>query len=461
MVRAHWIDVGGSSTGFGAGAGVRDPWLEGLQLDQLKIYQAGKLDEQLHRVIKDNIRFPESSLGDMRSQIAACRLAVRQLEELYTKYGFATMQSAIERIFGETEEKCRKVIHQIPDGVYEAESVYDDDSVVLDEPIRIHAKVTVQGESMTIDLSGCSSYRRGGINARTLAAARVAYKALTAPLDAVNEGSFTALKVIVPEGNIMMAPFPAPMSAWSLVVPTAVDSIFKALAPAMKGVIPAGHHALLGGSIVFFGTNPQTKRNFVLQSLEGGGWGGRPFEDGESATVTVCQGDVRNAAIEAIELKCPVMVEQRGLRPDSGGAGKYRGGLGIEMRIRNFVEGRWNLARPRRQKDPPWGLWKGRAGAVAQFLLKRPNETEFKAVDSVGLLVPKDTVVIAHTGGGGGWGSPLDRQPEAVRWDVVEGLVSKESAENDYGVVLNAGLSIDQIATTALRKKMAAAPSPL
>jgi len=455
MVRAHWIDVGGSSTGFGAGAGVRDPWLEGLQLDQLKIYREGKLDEQLHRVIKDNIRFPESSLGDMRSQIAACRLAARQLDELYSKYGAATMQAAIDRIFAETEEKCRRVVERIPDGVYEAECVYDDDSVVLNEPIRIHAKVTVKGEAMTIDLSSCSAFRRGGINARTLAAARVAYKALTAPLDAVNEGSFTALKVIIPEGNIMMAPFPAPMSAWSLVVPTAVDIIFKALAPAMKDAIPAGHHSLLGGSIVFFGTNPQTNRNFVLQSLEGGGWGGRPFEDGESATVTVCQGDVRNAAIEAIELKCPVMVEQRGLRPDSGGAGKYRGGLGIDMRIRNFVEGRWNLARPRRQKDPPWGLWKGRDGAVAQFLLKRPTESEFKAADAVGVLVPKDSVVIAHTGGGGGWGNPLERQPEAVRWDVVEGLVSKESAENNYGVVLASDLSIDQVATAARRRKMA------
>ena len=183
MVRAHWIDVGGMSTGFGAGATVRDPWLEGLQLDQLKIYQAGKLDEQLHRVIRDNIRFPESSLGDMRSQIAACRLAVRQLDELFTKYGSQTMLLAIDHIFAETEEKCRKIVTQIPDGVYEAESFYDDDSVALNEPIRVHARVDVDGDRMTIDLSGCSAYRKGGINSRTLAAARVAYKALTAPLE--------------------------------------------------------------------------------------------------------------------------------------------------------------------------------------------------------------------------------------------------------------------------------------
>ena len=176
----------------------------------------------------------------MRSQIAACRLAVRQLEELFTKYGSQTMLAAIDHIFAETEEKCRKIVAQIPDGVYEAESFYDDDSVALNEPIRVHARVEVDGDRMTIDLSGCSSYRKGGINSRTLAAARVAYKAMTAPLDAVNEGSFSALKVVIPEGNIMMAPFPAPMASWSLIVPTVVDTIFKALAPAMKDRIPAG-----------------------------------------------------------------------------------------------------------------------------------------------------------------------------------------------------------------------------
>jgi N-methylhydantoinase B len=455
MVRAHWIDVGGMSTGFGAGPNARDPWLEGLQLDQLKIYKAGVLDEQLHRVIKDNIRFPESSLGDMRSQIAACRLAVRQLEELFAKYGLETMMAAIDHIFAETEERCRKVVGEIPDGVYEAESFYDDDSIVIGEPVRIHAKVVVDGGHMTIDLSGCSQYRKGSINARTLAAARVAYKALTEPMEAVNEGSFSALKVVIPEGNIMMAPFPAPMASWSLIVPTVVDTIFKALAPAMKNGIAAGHHALLGGSIVFFGAYPDTGKNFVLQSLEGGGWGGRPFEDGESGSVTICQGDVRNAAIEAIELKFPVMVEKRGLRPDSGGPGKYRGGLGIEMRIRNFIEGRWNLPRPRRQKCPPWGMWGGRAGGVASFLLKRPNETEFCAVDSIMQAVPPETQVIAETGGGGGWGNPLERDASAVRWDVIEGLVSREAAERDYGVVLNPDFSTDQAATARLRREMA------
>ena len=452
MVRAHWIDVGGMSTGFGAGATVRDPWLEGLQLDQLKIYDRGKLDETLYRVISDNIRYPELSLGDMRSQIAACRLATRRLEELFQKYGTETMLAAIEQIFAETEAKCRHVVGRIPDGVYEAESFYDDDSVVIDELVRLHAKVTVAGDRMTIDLSGCSAARKGGINARTLAAARVAYKALTAPLDSVNEGSFSALEVIIPEGNIMMAPYPAPMASWSLIVPTVVDTIFAALAPAMRDFIPAAHHGLLGGSIVFFGNYPGSQKSFVLQSIEGGGWGGRPFEDGESGSVSICQGDVRNATIEGIELKCPVLVDARAFRPDSGGAGKYRGGLGLEVKVRNLVEGRWNLARPRRQKCPPWGLRGGRSGAIANNFLKRPSDNEFRLTDSVMQSVPPGSQVVMQTGGGGGWGNPLERNPDAVRWDVIEGLISLDAARNDYGVVLKPDLSVDGTATAELRR---------
>jgi N-methylhydantoinase B len=343
MVRAHWIDVGGMSTGFGAGPTVADPWVEGLQLNQLKIYEAGKLNETLYRVLKDNIRFPESSLGDMKSQMAACRLAARRLDELFDKYGRDTLLAAIDQIFDETERKCRNVVAALPDGVYEASSSIDDDGVIKDEEVPIHVKVTVKSGGMTIDLSGCSAERKAAINSRTYAGARVAYKALTGPLDPVNEGSFRALKVVIPEGNIMMARFPAPMSTWSMIVPMVVDTIVAALAPAMPERVPAGHHGLLGGAVVFFGTHPQTNRRFVVQSIEGGGWGGRPFEDGESGTVSVCQGDVRNGSIEGIELKCPVLVEGRALRTDSGGAGKYRGGLGIDMRVRNLVEGKWNF----------------------------------------------------------------------------------------------------------------------
>lgn len=460
IVRAHWIDVGGLSTGFGGEANVTDPWMEGLQLDQLKVYESGKQNDLLLKIIRDNIRFPDSSLGDMRAQIAACRLASRRLDELFRKFGRDTMMAAIRRIFEETDMKCRKVISTIPDGVYEGESFLDDDGSRTGARVRIHARVTVDKGTMTIDLSGCSKERKFGINSRTLAGARVAYKALTAPLDPVNEGSFTALNVIIPEGNIMMARYPAPMAGWSTVVPTVVDTIITALARAIPDRIPAAHHALLGGAVVFFGVNPKTGKRFVVQSLEGGGWGGRPSEDGESGSVSICQGDVRNGTIEGIELKNPVTVEERSLRMDSGGPGRFRGGLGIDLRVRNLVEGRWNLHRPRRIECPPWGIWKGKPGGTADYLLKFPTENTFRSMDASRYPVPVDSEVIVRTGGGGGWGNPLERDPERVREDVIEGFVSRKKAHEEYGVILNADLSIDWTATERLRAEQKARAAP-
>ena len=454
MVRAHWIDVGGQSTGFGAGATVADPWLEGLQLDQLKIYEEGKLNETLYRVIKDNIRFPELSLGDMKSQMAACRLAARRMDELFDKYGKDTILAAISQIFDETEQKCRNVVVQLPDGIYEAEASIDDDGLIRDEEVPIRVKITIKGSDMTIDLSGCSAERKAAINSRTYAGARVAYKALTGPLDPVNEGSFRALKVIIPEGNIMMAKFPAPMSGWSAIVPTVVDTIVVALAKAMPDRVPAGHHGLLGGSVVFFGLHPKTKRRFIVQSIEGGGWGGRPFEDGESATVSVCQGDVRNGSIEGIELKCPVLVESRALRPDSCGAGRYRGGLGLDMKVRNLVEGKWNFERTRRSKCPPWGIAGGTAGEPGGNLLKLPGEKAFKWITGANIPVPLNSQAIVRTGGGGGWGDPLERDAALVAADAAEGLISRRAARELYGVVLQGSMSLDESATQRLRDQL-------
>jgi N-methylhydantoinase B len=454
MVRAHWIDIGGMSTGFGAGPTVADPWQEGLQLDQIKIYEEGKLDEKMYRVLKDNIRFPESSLGDMKSQMAACRLGTRRLDELLTKYGKDTVLNGISHIFDETEQKCRNVVARLPDGVYEANGSLDDDGLIKDDPVKLHARVTVKDGHMVIDLSGCSGERKAAINSRTLAGARVAYKALTAPLEPVNEGSFRALDVIIPEGNIMMARFPAPMSGWSAVVPTVVDTIVAALAPAMPDRVPAGHHGLLGGAMVFFGNHPQTGKRFVVQSLEGGGWGGRPMEDGESGTVSVCQGDVRNGSIEGIELKCPVLVEARAMRPDSCGAGKYRGGLGLDVRVRNLVEGRWNFEHTKRQKCPPWGLWNGKAGEFGGYLMRLPGEETFTPMRGSHVAVPIGSEAIVRTGGGGGWGDPLERDPRAVQHDVAEEFISAEAALRDYGVVLTATHELDMDATQARRAAM-------
>ncbi|MGA8295742.1 MAG: hydantoinase B/oxoprolinase family protein [Acidimicrobiales bacterium] len=450
MVRAHWVDIGGLSTGFGAAGAVSDPWMEGLQLDQLKIHEAGVPNETLLRVLRANVRFPEASLGDLRSQIASCGLGARRIQELYERYGPEVVAAATEQICRESEQRCRNVVAQIPDGVYEASAFLDDDGRVLGERIDIHAKVTVSGSDMTIDLSGCSGQRVGSINSRTKAGAMVAYKALTTPQEPVNAGSFRALDVVIPEGSFMMASYPAPMADWSQPIPTVVDTIVTALAPAMPDRVPAAHLGFLGGAVIFTGVDPATGQRFVVQSLEGGGWGGRPHEDGPSASLSVCQGDVRNAPIETIELRCPVVVEQRRLRPDSAGAGKHRGGFGAEIVVRNLVPGKWNLWQPRRRECPPWGLQNGKPGMPPDDLLQLPSDEEFRSVDVVLYDVPAESRAIVRTSGGGGWGDPLERDPQSVLHDVLEGLVSSEAAEKDYGVVF-AGGRVDAEATTRLR----------
>jgi N-methylhydantoinase B len=454
VIRAHWVDIGGMSTGFSAG-NASDPWMEGLQIDQIKLYEEGKLDEKVWRLLKDNIRYPESSLGDLKSQIAACRLAERRMEELLSRYGRTVVAEAIDRIFSQTEARCRAVVQEMADGTYEAEALFGGHPLDGGKPLEIKVRVVINGSDMTIDLTRCSTQRQAPINARTLAGAMVAYKAITMPFDPVNEGSFRPLTVLIQEGNYMMAKHPAPMANWSRTIPTVVDTILKALSPVMPEKVPAGHLGVLGGTVVFFGTDPRNGERFVTQSIEGGGWGGRPWEDGEAASVSVCQGDVRNAPIEKMELKWPVIVEGRTLRQDSGGPGKYRGGLGLTTQVRSLVEGRWSLAETGREKYPPWGLWNGKPGAPSDHLLRLPDEPDFKSVNIVRHLTPANSVARVVTAGGGGWGDPLDRDPQKVRWDVIEEHISTTAAREEYGVVLDPDtLEIDSRETLRLRAEL-------
>ena len=454
-VRAHWVDVGGLSTGFSAASMVVDPWMEGLQLDQIKIYEAGVADDKALQIIRDNIRFPDAAMGDLRSQVAACRMAERRLADIIKRYGAQTVHVAVERIFSDSERKCRRIVSEIPDGVYEAESFLDPDGADKTDTVPVRVKVIVSGDDMTIDLTGCSMQRNSGLNGRTLAGAYIAYKGLTAPLEAVNEGSFHALKVEIQEGNFMMARFPAVMAGWSRMLPTVVDTILRALAPALPNRIPAAHLGTLGGSMTFFGHDPKTDRDFILQTIEGGGWGGRPWEDGVSATVSVCQGDVRNAPIETVELKTPVLVRQRALREGSGGAGKYRGGLGQITEMTSLCEGRWSASNAGRRQCPPWGLAGGKAGTASRNYMRLPGDDDFQLRDPVRVLSPAQTSVRIETAGGGGWGSPLEREPDKVLSDVLDAFITLDSARRDYGVCIDADtMTINQDETRELRSTL-------
>jgi N-methylhydantoinase B len=453
VVRAHWVDVGGQSTGFSA-AGAYDPWSEGLQFEHVKIYERGKPDEKILRFVSDNIRYPEAAMGDMRSQLAACHLGDRRFIELLDRYGADVVQGAITTLYAETEARCRAAVEELPDGVYEASSFMDGRGG--GEGHTIHAKITVSGSDMTIDLSGCSPQREGGYNGRTFAAAYIAYKALTGPLEAINEGSFSGLKVIIPEGNMMMATFPAMMSAWSGALPTVVDVIWRAFAEAIPDRIPAAHSGSLGATFSFSGINPRNGRGFVSMSIESGGWGAWPDRDGEDVAMSVCQGDVRNAPIETVELKTPVMVIERKLRTDSGGAGKFRGGMGVHTHARALTHGRWsgNSGAGGRVTCPPWGLAGGEPGKIARSQFKAAGSDSFVKPGLTAIPGEAGSEMIYETAGGGGWGDPYDRDPALVLRDVREGYVSREAASQEYGVVMTGdGNAIDQEATDRRRQR--------
>ena len=431
-VRAHWIDVGGGSTGFGS-SNTRDVYEEGLQIRSVKIYSEGRPNAEVLRLIEDNIRFPESSLGDLRAQIACCRTGEERLEQICRKYGGKVFREAVETIWDQTDKLVREAVRAIPDGVYEASSFLDDDGRDMTKTIPIKVKVEVDGDELTIDFSEIADQVPGFINCGSsggMAAARVAFKALTSPDREVNEGSFRALKVILPPGKLLSARRPAPIGGWSLSLPTVLDTIFRALAPALPERVPAAHKGDMGGYAIF-GNNPKTGRRYVCQNIIGGGWGGRPFEDGASASVSMCQGDVKNTPIELQELYYPLLYERHTFRTDSGGAGKYRGGVGVEVTV-TALENCFLSRNTDRIKCPPWGLLGGAQGAVNETIIQRNGNAEVLPGKFSHLLVRRGESVTFLTAGGGGYGDPSMRDTASVNRDVELGYVSKQQASESY-----------------------------
>ncbi|WEX10777.1 hydantoinase B/oxoprolinase family protein [Chelativorans sp. AA-79] len=430
--RAHWVDIGGGRQGFGSNA-TTDIYSEGLQMRSLKIYDAGKANETLLQIIRDNIRYPDASLGDLRAQIASCQVGARRFGELVGRYSRATVDECVATIWAQADRQVRSVIEKIPDGTYSATSFLDNDGRALDKPLRIKVTVTVKGARMSVDFSEMNPQVDGPLNSGRsggIAAARVAFKALTSPNLDVNEGCFRSLDVVLPEGTMLSARPPAALGQWSIALPTVIDTILKALAPAVPEMIPAAHKGDMGGCS-FFGFYGDGSR-FLLMNIFGGGWGGRPHGDGASASVSVCQGDVRNTPVELQEIKYPFVIERHMLRPDSGGAGRYRGGLGVELtyRVLRACKGNINFDRT---VTPPWGLNGGKEGAVSLAIIERADgrtENVNKATNVA--FEPGDRVTFL-TAGGGGYGDPRERDRGLLESDIEKGLVSAEVARRDYG----------------------------
>ncbi len=449
---AHWLDIGGALGGM-----TTDIFSEGLQIPILKYQDRGTVNADLVEIIRQNVRLPSRAMGDLRAQVTAVKTGERRFLELVERYGRAAVLGAIAAIMDHSDKSARARTRTIPDGVYFAESYMDDDGIDIGKPVPIRVRVEVKGDRMVVDLTEVSKQVRGFYNSGITtghACAQVAYKCLTSPTDyPINDGSFRSLTAIVPPGRVVSATRPAPMRWWMTYPMTIVDTIFKALAGAIPDRVIAGHHADLLVAACH-GINPRSAEFFIANfGPLGGGWGAKRSEDGISATVCINDGDTHNSPNEQAEAKFPLVVESYRLVPDSGGAGRHRGGLGVERVVRARTAITMNT-QIERAHCKPWGLDGGLAGTGNDVALRLNGawKTDFpNAKVLVAALKPGDAFRI-RSGGGGGYGSPLARAPELVLEDVRQGYVSIAAAAELYGVVIDpASMEIDRMTTEKLR----------
>ena len=455
---AHWQDIGGALNIVS-----RDIYSEGLQVPILKLYRAGQMNEDLLAMLRMNVRIPERAIGDLNAQTAAVNRGAQRFLELIARYGRDRILGAIEALMDHSEAMARKEVLSIPDGTYTAESFMDDDAVDLGQRVPIRVTVTVAGDQMTVDLSEVSAQVKGFYNsgeAAGVACCQVAFKCLTSALEKpINEGAFRPLKIILPAGTVVSAVKPAPMQRWMTYPMTVVDTIIKALSQAIPERVIAAHHADLM-TVMINGRNPydEGKLFLLLGGLIGGGWGANKGMDGRSATICINDGDTHNAPVEQVEAKYPVLIERYALREDSGGAGRWQGGQGTEKVVRALGEFNFN-AQVERVHCRPWGLFGGHPGAGNQVAVRIEDGTEVRLESGKvqGRVLKPGEAYFLRSGGGGGYGSPLERPLEEVVRDLLEGYISRTRAQSCYGVVFEADSDrIDEAATRARRAEMAA-----
>ena len=458
---AHWADIGGTLDGI-----TTDIYSEGLQIPFLKAWRRGVPNEDLLDIIRMNVRLPERALGDLKAQIAAVRTGEKRFIELMDKYGHNAVLGAIQSIFDQSEQAARAAVRHIPNGTYEAESYMDDDGVNLGQPIPIKVRVIVYDEEITVDLSEVSAQVKGFYNSGEtagLSCAGVAFKCLTSPTSyPINAGNFRPLKVILPPGRVVSAQKPAAMRWWMTYPMTIVDTIFKALAPAVPQKIIAGHHADLVVAVIHGHHRSSGQLFLYLGGLIGGGWGAKLDEDGINATICINDGDTHNGPSEQVEAKYPLLIDHYGLRADSGGAGRQRGGLGTEQVVRALSDVMFN-AQVERVQCRPWGLFDGLSAAGNEVSIRREGKDpeHYPTGKVLSKLLRAGDAYVMRSGGGGGFGHPLDRDPSLVAADVRQGYVSRRAAHMWYGVLFDAeGINVDQDATNVLRARMRALGLP-
>ncbi|HTP93645.1 MAG TPA: hydantoinase B/oxoprolinase family protein [Xanthobacteraceae bacterium] len=432
-INVHWIDIGGSVPR------TTDIFMEGLQLRSIKLVAQGEPIEEVYRIIENNTRQPTELMGDIAAQLAGCLLGRDLTTALAARYGADIFLRAVDLILDQSEAAARAFIRAMPDGVYTAESFLDNDRSG-NEPLPIKVKVVVQDDELTIDYSGITGVAKGPINSGYFGGgqttARVAFKYLLGADEMANEGTFRPLRLVLPPGKILSAEPTAPMGNYSTPFPTVIDTVILALEKALPARVPGGHFGTHSG-VRFYGKRADGSF-FGTHDSGHGGWGASPTHDGAGPFRTMAHGDTRIIPLELQEASLPIRIEEFSLREDSAGAGKFRGGLGYRKtyRILDPCMVQTNLDRT---KFPPRGVQGGSAAKPGRFTLidgqtgaSRPVEKE-KGLE----LKPGDRLCV-ETGGGGGYGSPRERAPEAIQRDLDAGYVTREAAAKEYAITIDA-----------------------
>jgi N-methylhydantoinase B len=439
-VLVHWIDVGGIVVGSCISHATTEIFQEGVQFRSVRLWRRGEPVADIYRMIEINTRFPRQLLGDIAAQLAGCLRGRDLLAGLYARHGAATMRAAIEALWDRSEQATRRAISRIPDGSYEAESFLDNDGVDLATRVPIRVVVRIAGETMEVDFSGIADQLRGPLNSGRQGgaetAARIALKYLAAPHEPANDGSFRPLTVTIPEGKFLNARPGAPMGCYSMPLPTVIDTILKAMVPAAPEHLAGGHYATFGGH-TFYGRQPareddQAGELWQLLGATAGGWGASAGHDGPGPYKTMSHGDTQDVPAEVQESLYPLRVEHARLRPDSGGAGQWRGGLGLE-RLYTVLAPTTARTSIDRNSCPPWGILGGGDGAPNRTSIEPHDAAPRELLKGFSELRPGDQARV-QTGGGGGYGDPFARDPALVVEDVAEGLVSIDQARDLYGV---------------------------
>ena len=445
---AHHMDLGGRLPGSAA-CDNTEIFQEGLRIPWLKLYRRGVPDEAIFALLRANVRVPHQTIGDLRAQLAACHIGERAIHEIIGRYGVETFRLAAADLIDYTERLMRAEIASWPDGQARFVDYMDSDGVG-GPPVRFEVTVTISGDSVTVDFTGTDPQVQGALNSTlsfTSSAVAMCVRAMLREPIPNTAGMFRPLTINAPPGTVVNGVMPAASSMRGVTGFRIVDSVLGALSALLPERVPAAGEG--GNTLVIIGGQRPDRSNYVYYELVTGTWGARPSCDGNDGLCTPAN-VASNIPIEEAECTYPVRVERYGLVRDSGGAGRYRGGLAVERAWR-LLSGEANLSiRSDRRAYRPYGLYGGLPGAPSINILSRPEGDEVLPT-MISTRMRAGEQLYHHMAGGGGWGDPLARPPEAVADDVRNDKVSIEAARELYGVVLDEWLAVDVAATAALR----------